>query len=133
MTTTPPVLGYATGTAGIVYEEVLVALVDVLRAAGEVHWLSWMSEDLTSWRERRDTAHHRRAYGGMGSFNDLFIDASGWLGAAFEQLRSLASRTSRVAGETPDRFRSVRRYWPVRHRIHALQILRCPGGIAVGH
>lgn len=30
-----------------------------------------MELDIQDWNQRREVAHHLRAYGGMGSFNDL--------------------------------------------------------------
>ena len=30
-----------------------------------------MERDIQDWNQRREVAHHLRAYGGMGSFNDL--------------------------------------------------------------
>ena len=30
-----------------------------------------LERDIKDWTQRREAAHHLRAYGGMGSFNDL--------------------------------------------------------------
>ena len=35
------------------------------------NWVHWLTQDMEDWTERRQTAHHLGAYGGMGSFNDL--------------------------------------------------------------
>ena len=35
------------------------------------NWVEWISKDITDWEFRQNTYHHIRAYGGMGSFNDL--------------------------------------------------------------
>ena len=35
------------------------------------NWIDWMERDIQDWIQRREVAHHLRAYGGMGSFNDL--------------------------------------------------------------
>ena len=31
----------------------------------------WLKQDIQDWTQRQEVAHHLRAYGGMGSFNDL--------------------------------------------------------------
>lgn len=57
-------------------------------------WANWITEDIENWKENQSTEHHLRAYGGMGSFNDIVIgnhDISGlWQGAIFGHLQSLA-------------------------------------------
>ena len=35
------------------------------------NWVEWISKDITDWEFRQNTYHYIRAYGGMGSFNDL--------------------------------------------------------------
>ena len=35
------------------------------------NWIDWLARDIEDWTQRREVAHHLRAYGGMGSFNDL--------------------------------------------------------------
>ena len=35
------------------------------------NWIDWLERDIEDWTQRREVAHHLRAYGGMGSFNDL--------------------------------------------------------------
>ena len=35
------------------------------------NWINWLERDIEDWTQRREVAHHLRAYGGMGSFNDL--------------------------------------------------------------
>ena len=35
------------------------------------NWIDWLERDIQDWTQRREVAHHLRAYGGMGSFNDL--------------------------------------------------------------
>lgn len=35
------------------------------------NWIDWLERDIQDWNQRREVAHHLRAYGGMGSFNDL--------------------------------------------------------------
>ncbi len=53
-------------------------LLSLLESAGEVHWREWMEKSL-GIIERRDLAGVERileAYGGMGSFSDLFLSSS---------------------------------------------------------
>lgn len=57
-------------------------------------WANWMTEDIDNWEKNQNTEHHLRAYGGMGSFNDVVIgnqDSEGlWQGRIFGILQSLA-------------------------------------------
>lgn len=57
-------------------------------------WANWMAEDIENWKKNQNTEHHLRAYGGMGSFNDIVIgnqDLAGlWQGRVFGMLQSLA-------------------------------------------
>lgn len=57
-------------------------------------WANWMAEDIQNWEKSQSTEHHLRAYGGMGSFNDIVIgnqDSAGlWQGRVFGMLQSLA-------------------------------------------
>ena len=100
-----PVLRYATGAAGVVYEQSLEGVIGVLAAADESHWRSWMESDLARWRGDRSTEHHQRAYGGMGSFNDLWVsDVSVWLNAALHQLRGITWAGASAAEQDPSRF-----------------------------
>ncbi len=55
------------------YEHSLVAMKRLLDRVGEARWADWIEADLREWRESRGTAHHLSAYGGMGSFNDVWI------------------------------------------------------------
>lgn len=57
-------------------------------------WANWMEEDIENWEKTKSTEHHLRAYGGMGSFNDVVIgnqDLAGlWQSRAFGMLQSLS-------------------------------------------
>lgn len=55
------------------YEQALHATERFLRQVGELHWADWLREDIAVWQRSGDVSHHRRAYGGMGSFNDVVI------------------------------------------------------------
>jgi hypothetical protein len=107
----PPVLGWFAGEAGQLYEQSLLGLVTVLEAAGETHWLAWVRQSLDEWRARGESRGHRRAYGGMGSLNDLVLSQPGtdprsmtWFDAALWVLRGSAYAFSVAAEEDPHRF-----------------------------
>jgi hypothetical protein len=105
MADSPAVLRFTAGLAGDIYEQSLEGIRSVLLMVGERHWLAWMEEDLRLYRDEGSTEHHRGAYGGMGSFNDLVLSAPGgenqssavWLDAALDQLRHLARSSAQAA------------------------------------
>ncbi|QDU26892.1 hypothetical protein ETAA8_19760 [Anatilimnocola aggregata] len=86
------------------YEQTLVATEQFLRQIGETHWADWLREDINAWQTQRDVSHHRRAYGGMGSFNDVVISDTNehhvtaeqvpWASCLFEWLRALLFQLS---------------------------------------
>ncbi len=55
------------------YTETLICLRSILQADHPEfqNWINWLNRDIEDWTKRREVAHHLRAYGGMGSFNDL--------------------------------------------------------------
>ncbi len=55
------------------YEQSLIAMKRLLDAVNEQAWAKWIETDLQEWRLSGDVRHHRSAYGGMGSFNDVVI------------------------------------------------------------
>jgi len=81
------------------YEQALIAMKQLLSTVGESHWAQWLEQDIRDWRAARDTTHHRSAYGGMGSFNDIWICRANshavseaqepWVNALFEWLKAL--------------------------------------------
>lgn len=107
----PHVLGSFAGEAGSLYEQSLIGMISVLDAAGETHWLGWALRSLEEWRASGETAGHRRAYGGMGSLNDLMltqhdndVSVTLWLDAALFVLRDSAYQFSQAAETGPHRF-----------------------------
>ncbi len=56
-----------------IYTEALTCLRSILLADHPEfqNWIDWLERDIEDWIQRREGAHHLRAYGGMGSFNDL--------------------------------------------------------------
>ena len=93
------------------YEQALLATEGFLRRMGEEHWANWLQQDLAAWRERRDVSHHRSAYGGMGSFNDVYICPANthrltneqvpWANALFVWLKALLHYLSQRPTERP--------------------------------
>ncbi len=55
------------------YERTLLATEYFLRKVGVDGWADWLRQDIAEWQTNRDVSHHLRAYGGMGSLNDLII------------------------------------------------------------
>ena len=56
-----------------IYTEALTCLRSILLADHPEfqNWIDWLERDIQDWIQRHEVAHHLRAYGGMGSFNDL--------------------------------------------------------------
>ena len=56
-----------------IYTEALACLRSILMADHPElqNWIDWLERDIQDWTQRREVSHHLRAYGGMGSFNDL--------------------------------------------------------------
>ena len=56
-----------------IYTEALTCLRYILLADHPEfqNWIDGLERDIQDWNQRREVAHHLRAYGGMGSFNDL--------------------------------------------------------------
>ena len=54
-----------------IYTEALTCLRSILLADHPEfqNWIDWLERDIQDWTQRREVAHHLRAYGGMGSFN----------------------------------------------------------------
>jgi hypothetical protein len=53
------------------YKISLEMLIHLLKGEGYENWEKWLSEDICLWETEKSTEHHLRAYGGMGSFNDI--------------------------------------------------------------
>lgn len=104
MTDRPPTGVFITGVADELYEPCLVALIEALDLLANAHWHAWMVDDLERWRRRRDVTHHRSAYGGMGSFNDLwFSSGDAWADETAETLREAIAGISAAVAREPTR------------------------------
>ena len=70
-------------------------------------------EDLEAWRAEGTTGHHRSAYGGMGSLNDLYLAGPPgeldriWLDAALDTLRHIAASAAPAAEQAADTLRQI--------------------------
>lgn len=84
------------------YIHALTALEYLLDKAGENHWRDWLRQDIDLWKSKNDVSHHLSAYGGMGSFNDVWIcvqnghnvtkEQEPWVNNLFEILKGLCFR-----------------------------------------
>jgi hypothetical protein len=82
------------------FAQTLAAIHALLVAVGETHWAKWIETDIHEWHESEDVSHHLSAYGGMGSFNDVYICAANghsvthhqepWANALFDHLKALS-------------------------------------------
>ena len=76
------------------YKISLEILIQLLHGEGYENWEKWLSEDIHLWETEKSTEHHLRAYGGMGSFNDVPIgtnDTTGiWKRKLFGTVQTLA-------------------------------------------
>ena len=76
------------------YKTTLEILAEILHKEDYDHWANWMQEDIILWETNKSTEHHLRAYGGMGSFNDIYVGGNDnvgiWKNHIFGQLQSLA-------------------------------------------
>ena len=84
------------------YIQVLMALESLLDKVGERQWRDWLRQDIELWGSKEDVSHHLSAYGGMGSFNDVWISVGNghtvtkaqepWVNNLFEYLKGLCFR-----------------------------------------
>jgi hypothetical protein len=76
------------------YKIALEVLSKILQEENYDHWAKWLQEDIKLWEINKSVEHHLRAYGGMGSFNDVVIggnDNEGiWKSHVFGHLQTLA-------------------------------------------
>ena len=79
-----------------IYTEALTCLRSILLADHPEfqNWIDWLERDIQDWTQRREVAHHLRAYGGMGSFNDLPSMWKSRLHFRLSQVRVLCLRPS---------------------------------------
>lgn len=82
------------------YVKALQALHFLLISSGEKHWAAWIKRDIELWERNHEVSHHLSAYGGMGSFNDIWIcEGNGhtiskfqepWINYAIDELKAIS-------------------------------------------
>lgn len=76
------------------YKISLEILIQLIKGEGYENWEKWLSEDIRLWETEKSTEHHLRAYGGMGSFNDVPLGANDlasiWKNKLFGTVQTLA-------------------------------------------
>jgi hypothetical protein len=76
------------------YRKTLEILKDLLQKSDNGHWAQWLDRDIVEWDSLKSTTHHRSAFGGMGSINDLWVGGNGkigtWNNNLFDLLKSIS-------------------------------------------
>jgi hypothetical protein len=76
------------------YRKTLEILKDLLQKSDNGHWAQWLERDILEWDNLKSTTHHRSAFGGMGSINDLWVGGNGkigtWNNNLFDLLKSIS-------------------------------------------
>ena len=76
------------------YRKTLEILKDLLQKSDNGHWAQWLDRDIVEWDSSKSTTHHRSAFGGMGSINDLWVGGNGkigtWNNNLFDLLKSIS-------------------------------------------
>jgi hypothetical protein len=82
------------------YKPVLDSLYDLLDITGVKFWADWIAQDIRLWEQEKSVVHHLESFGGMGSFNDVWICAANghsiqgwqepWANTLLEELKSLS-------------------------------------------
>src|SRR5713226_2064726 len=82
------------------YENCLLAIERLLLTVDVKYWPDSIRRDIQDWQNSRDTSHHLSTYGGMGSFNDIWICRENshnvtepqepWAQSLFEWLKAVA-------------------------------------------
>lgn len=62
------------------YKISLEILHRILKDSGNDHWANWITKDINEWIDNKKVDHHLRAYGGMGSINDLAVGGADMIG-----------------------------------------------------
>ena len=76
------------------YRKTLLLLKDLLHKSENSHWEQWIDRDVYEWDNSKSTSHHKSAFGGMGSINDLSVGGQGkigtWRNSMFDILKSIS-------------------------------------------
>lgn len=76
------------------YLKILQLEKQILIQSGNLHWAKWIDKDIEAWETNQSTKHHREAFGGMGSINDIAVGANNKYGAWEENLFQLLKSMS---------------------------------------
>jgi hypothetical protein len=92
-------------------EATLQQIVQLLRTHGEEHWCAWLSRDLDLIRagDRYGVEHLLSAYGGMGSFTDLFLCPENGHAIAGSAVDSANDTLRRLSSKAWDLARGIQR------------------------
>ncbi len=107
--------------------DALLALRDLLHAADEAHWKAWLDRDVRDWETSESTRHHLRAYGGMGSLNDVVL-RDPWLNAVFESIKSTCYHLASAPGSQFDITELRRSLGDPRFHLQGWRCLSCGYG-----
>lgn len=76
------------------YRKTLLLLKELLHNSDNSHWEQWIDKDIYEWDTSKSTSHHKSAFGGMGSINDLSVGEQGkvgtWKNEMFDLLKSIS-------------------------------------------
>lgn len=76
------------------YLKILKLEKNILENSDNTHWAKWIAKDIYEWENNQSTKHHREAFGGMGSINDIAIGENNKTGAWKENLFQLLKSMS---------------------------------------
>jgi hypothetical protein len=106
------------------FSDALSALRDILDGENLPHWRNWIDQDLREWRDHRRTDHHRSAYGGMGSLNDLGL-LDPWREALFDHVKALCATYADHPPRVPEADRVAKALPPVMYPLLGWRCLAC--------
>lgn len=110
------------------YPDALNAMHELLGALGEQHWRSWITLDIDEWESRKSVRHHLSAYGGMGSFNDIWFEDV-WLGTLFDDLKGACYHFAHCPTAEPDVRALERLMGSVGFELSGWRCLECAYGV----
>ena len=114
----------------------LKSLAFLFSEAGVSSWWVYINEDIRLWNENHDVMHHLRAYGGMGSINDVVICTQNghrierhqepWANALLQFLLSWCSYSARcIQDKAPSLFTVEKANICKSTKIHGRRCLQC--------
>lgn len=106
------------------FEDALGALRDILERENLPFWRDWIEQDLREWRQHRRTDHHRSAYGGMGSLNDLMM-LEPWREALFDNVKALCAAYAQQPPRIPEAHRVEQALPPINYPLLGWRCLVC--------